>query len=173
MSEVIAYFGVSLDGYLATVDESVEWLETVEGEGDNGYGDFYQSIGTVLMGRTTYDWIAERMQPFPYPDKTNYVFTSRQADEQDTVKFVNSSADAFVSDLKLQSSRDIWLCGGGTLFSSLLKAGLIDQIRVTLAPVILGQGISLYQDLVESQDLQLLEMRRHGQFVELMYKVEK
>ena len=53
--KLIAYLGLSLDGYIATLDERVDWLEAVEGEGDNGYGDFYAGIDTVLMGRKTYD----------------------------------------------------------------------------------------------------------------------
>lgn len=171
--KLVAYLGLSLDGYIATLDESVAWLEAVEGEGDNGYGDFYASIDTVLMGRATYDWIDQRMVPYPYSDKANYVFTTREAKPRPGVTFVNGKAAELVADLKEQPGQDIWLCGGGGLFSQLLAAGQVDQLRLTIAPIILGQGISLYQDLLTPTELVLDETRRHKQFIELIYSVKK
>ncbi len=55
--KVIVYIATSLDGYIATKDESLDWLFKVEGEGDNGYSEFYDTIDTIVLGRRTYDWI--------------------------------------------------------------------------------------------------------------------
>ena len=169
-AKVIAYFGASLDGYIASLDESLEWLDNVPGQGDNGYGDFYASIDTILMGRSTYDWIKAHVDSFPYPDKATYVFTRRELIDSD-VTFVNSRAEDYLRQLKEHSSDNIWICGGGKLFSDLLKAGLVDEIRLTIAPIILGQGISLYQDLTNPQELTLIDSRRYNQFIELIYTV--
>lgn len=169
--KLIAYLGVSLDGYIATSDESVKWLETVPSSGDNGYGEFYASIDTILMGHSTYDWIMRHVSEFPYPDKVNIVFSHSQQSDSNDVTFVNNAVEDFVTKLKNDKGDDIWICGGGKLFSDLLKMGLVDEIRLNIAPIILGQGISLYQDLVKPSQLTLLDMHRHNQFVELIYSV--
>ncbi|WP_421038900.1 dihydrofolate reductase family protein [Streptococcus hyointestinalis] len=168
--KLIAYLGLSLDGYIATLDERVDWLEAVEGEGDNGYGDFYAGIDTVLMGRKTYDWINQQMAYYPYPDKTNYVFTKSPL-ETPYATVITENPEDFVRCLKAQPGGDIWLCGGGCLVSSLLNSGLVDRLHLTFAPIILGKGISLYQNIRKEQTLKLLDSRRHGQFVELIYQV--
>lgn len=56
------FIAATLDGYIATLDDSLQWLFDVEGEGDNGYGAFYETIDTVVMGKKTYDWLL-REQP--------------------------------------------------------------------------------------------------------------
>lgn len=170
--QVVAYLGISLDGFIATLDERVDWLEAVEGDGDNGYGDFYGSIDTVIMGRKTYDWIAQKITPYPYLDKVNYVLTRKARPTNGTVTFTDVAVGDLISQLKQQDGKDIWICGGGRLVSSLLDEGLIDHLRLTVAPIILGQGISLYQDIVQQQVLHLTDTHRHGQFVELIYQVK-
>jgi len=73
------YFATSLDGYIATEDESLEWLFNVEGEGDNGYSEFYETVDTILMGNKTYEWIIRHETgEFPYKNKDCYVFTRFQ-----------------------------------------------------------------------------------------------
>ena len=73
---LVLFIASSLDGYIATKDESLEWLFKVEGEGDNGYSDFYETVDTVLMGKRTYDWVMEQeIEEFPYKNKECYVFT--------------------------------------------------------------------------------------------------
>ena len=58
--KVVLFIATSLDGYIATENDSLEWLFKVEGEGDNGYSDFYDTVDTVIMGRRTYDWLLEQ-----------------------------------------------------------------------------------------------------------------
>ena len=68
--KTIAYLGMSLDGYIADTAEGMTWLEEVKGQGDNGYGAFYDSISSVVMGRRTYDWLIKQdLETFPYQDK--------------------------------------------------------------------------------------------------------
>lgn len=66
--EVVAYLGISLDGYITTLDEGIGWLEAVDGLGDNGYADFYETIGTVVIESRTFKWIRDRMSPYPYQE---------------------------------------------------------------------------------------------------------
>ena len=68
--KLVLFTATSLDGYIATNSDTLDWLFTVEGEGDNGYSAFYETVDTVIMGRRTYDWIKENMsEGFPYKDK--------------------------------------------------------------------------------------------------------
>ncbi|MGW8314843.1 MAG: dihydrofolate reductase family protein [Bacteroidales bacterium] len=148
MRKVILYIAASLDNFIARPDGDVEWLNAPElllpGE-DYGYRKFYDSIDTTLMGYRTYQAILGFDVPFPYPDKTNYVFT-RSETHADTseVTFISGDVVAFVRDLKEQPGRDVWLIGGGQINTLLLEQGLIDRKILTLIPVILGKGIPLF-----------------------------
>jgi dihydrofolate reductase len=62
--KLVLYIATSLDGYIATEDDSLEWLFKTEGEGDNGYSEFYNTVDTILIGRRTYDWIIEKKVNF-------------------------------------------------------------------------------------------------------------
>ena len=73
--KVVLYIGISLDGYIATKEESLEWLLNTQGSGDNGFGEFYNTVETIIMGRRTYDWImAQENGQFPYIGRECYVF---------------------------------------------------------------------------------------------------
>ena len=96
------------------------------------------------MGNSTYP-LTLTVDKFPYPDKTNYVFT-RSSPPPDTahVRFVSGDIAAFVRSLKEQSGKDIWLVGGGQVNTIMLNAGLIDDVILTVFPLVLGVGIPLF-----------------------------
>src|SRR5690606_26284969 len=88
--KVVCYIAESLDGYIATEDDSLEWLfkSEVEGSGDAGYAEFMKNIDTVIMGRRTYDWVMEAENgDYPYQELTSYVFTSSASEENSNVIF--------------------------------------------------------------------------------------
>jgi len=124
---------------------------------DYGYSDFYPGIDTILMGNSTYRFILDQNVPFPYPDKTNYVF-SHSAKNQDTefVRFISQNPVEFVRQLKQEEGEDIWLVGGGQINSILLNKDLIDKIILTLIPMTLGEGIPLF----------------HGKYKEVKFNLE-
>ena len=167
---VILFIAQSLDGYIATDDESLDWLFRVEGEGDNGYLEFYDTVDTILMGRRTYDWILrEEKGRFPYEGKTCHIF-SKTAHEPDThVAFVSGDVVAFVNALKASEGKSIWIVGGGELIAPLVQANAIDEYIITLAPVLIGSGIPLFKRRPSEVGLVLGGVRRFGQFVELHY----
>ena len=148
MRNIILYIAQSLDSYIARPDGDIDWLESAEsipGE-DYGYKEFYNSIDTTLMGNNSYRKIISFDIPFPYPDKTNYVF-SRSAGHQQTefVQFIAGDIIAFTGKLKKQEGKDIWLIGGGEVNSLLLSHRLIDRMILTIIPVAIGEGIPLFQ----------------------------
>src|SRR5690625_2347349 len=112
--KVILFIATSLDGYIATKDESLEWLFKVEGEGDNGFSTFYDTVDTIIMGKKTYDWIIRQdLKEFPYKNKDCFVFTSSILEDTEDVKFINSPVSHLIEKLKRKSGSNIWLVGGG------------------------------------------------------------
>jgi dihydrofolate reductase len=177
MRNLILYIATSIDGFIARSDGRVDWLESVPNPNqlDYGYAALYESVDTTLMGNETYKTIlAFSSDQFPYADKTNYVF-SRQPDVTDTqyVRYVTDEAVTFVTSLKQQAGKDIWLVGGAQLNATLLAAGLIDKMIVSIAPVVLGNGISLFGGEVPDATftLQKNEVFDTG-FVQLTYTKE-
>ena len=148
MKKVILYIAASIDGYIARTNGSVDWLEDpdyfVEGN-DMGYGKFYASIDTTLMGNATYQEVLGFDVPFPYPDKKNYVFSRSERENDENVEYISGDIVTFTKQLKSQSGKDIWLIGGGKINTIFLENGLIDQIILTIVPVTLGDGIPMFQ----------------------------
>jgi len=172
--KLVLYIAASLDGYIATEEHSLDWLFAVEGEGDNGYSVFFESVDTILIGRITYDWIMEHEKGnFPYKGKECYVFTRTMKDDNEHVKFISEDVIQFSKDLKDKSGKSIWLVGGGDLLSTFIKEKLVDEIIVTIAPVLLGKGIPLFKDNGFQTLLSLTSINRFHQFVELRYDVKR
>lgn len=168
MRKIILFIATSLDGYIARSDGAVDWLFT---DADYGYRDFYASIDTTLMGRKTYEQLLE-MGPFPYPEKSNYVFTHQQSNEDPHVTFVNKDAVGFMRDLKGQEGKDIWLIGGGGLVQTCLQDHLIDEFRIFIHPVILGEGLSLIPSPSPSTKLEVIRQGMYDNgLIEVHYRV--
>lgn len=172
MRKLVLFIATSLDGYIATKDESLDWLFKVEGEGDNGYSQFYETVDTILIGKKTYDWIMKR-EPgeFPYKNKACYVFTRSPIEDTEYVRFINNDITSFINELKNQEGKNIWIVGGGELIQSFIKEKLVDEIILTIAPTIIGNGIPLFKEGDYQLDLILIGTKTFNQFVELHYGV--
>lgn len=172
--KVVLYIAMSLDGYIAAKDDSLEWLFQVEGKGDNGYSDFIETIDTIAMGKRTYDWVIKHTEgEFPYRNKECYVFTKSSLPTTEQVQFINENVRNFINKLKNQAGKNIWLVGGGELASSFFQESLIDEFIITIAPTILGSGIPLFKEGSYQFNLHLKGIKRFNQFTELRYQVIK
>ncbi len=170
--KLVLYIASSLDGYIATEEHSLDWLFAVEGEGDNGISKFYETVDSLLMGRVTYDWIMDYEKgEFPYKGKECYVFSKSRKEENEYVTFVNEDIPQFTKNLKNKNGKTIWLVGGGNLLDTFMKEKLVDEIIVTIAPVLIGSGIPLFKNYNFQTSLSLKEINRFNQFVELHYEV--
>ena len=143
MRKLKLYIATTLDGYIAGPNGEIDWLKAGR-DLDYGYKKFYASIDTTLMGNSTYQ-LTLTVPKFPYPDKTNYVFT-RGTPPPDTshVRFISGDIAGFVRSLKKESGKDIWLVGGGQVNTAMLNEGLIDEMILTIFPLALGEGIPLF-----------------------------
>ncbi len=145
------YVGASMDGFIATEDDSLDFLDSVgvpEGE-DYGYGPFYQSVDVCAWGRKTYDWVMERAD-FPYPEKENWIFSQSQTGEGDNgEQFAVFKPNQW---RELSKTKHIWMVGGCEVATLFQNENLIDQIILTVIPVSIATGKGIFKDgLIESQ----------------------
>ena len=144
MTQIVYYVASSLDGYIATSGDGLEWLAPFEGgDEDYGYAEFYASVDVVLLGSRTYE-TALGFAAWPYPGKPAWVFSRRALEVADPDLTVTDRSPAeVVAALEARGVRRAWLVGGGTVAASFRSAGLIDEYVVSTIPVILGDGIPL------------------------------
>lgn len=176
MRKVKLYIATSLNGFIARMDHSVDWLNDIpvpQGE-DYGYQDFYNSCGITIQGHNTYKFILNSGHDFPYTSTENYVFTTNQELENNTdVKFIATDHLNFVKDLKCEDGKDIWLIGGAQLNSFFFEHSLIDELWIHIMPIVLQEGIKLTEKLHRDVSLELLESKSYSSGVmELKYKIK-
>jgi len=167
--QLSVYLAVSLDGYIATQEGNVDWLHHIQGDGDNGYEQYYSGVDAVIMGRNTYETILGFDVPFSYSGKDCYVYTNTRCGADENVNFINGTIEDLISSLSTRSYTKCWIMGGGLLISELINNKYISEFIVTIAPVILGSGIPLLTGIKDFQSLNLVKTTRYGQFVELHY----
>jgi dihydrofolate reductase len=171
---IVLFIASSLDGYIATEKHNLDWLFSAEGEGDNGYSKFYETVDTILLGRITYEWIMENVKnEFPYKGKECYVFSKEKRNDTEFVKFINSDIIEFIKTIKQKDGEKIWVVGGSELLSVFVNEKLIDEMIITIAPVLIGNGIPLFKKNNFETKLLLKNINRYNQLVELHYDVIK
>ncbi|MDQ6523578.1 dihydrofolate reductase family protein [Nocardioides sp. LHD-245] len=173
----VYYTATTLDGFLADPDDSLAWLlrQDLDEAGPQNYGAFIESIGALVMGSTTYEWVlahlAETGEAWYYAQPT-WVMTSRELPAPDgaDVRFAKGAVTGVYDDLRAAAGeRDVWVVGGGDLAGQFADAGLLDDVIVSIAPVVLGAGRPL---LPRRLDLRLEETARNGAFVTARYRVD-
>jgi len=170
--KVILYIATSLDGYIAGPADNLDFLSVVQKEGeDYGYHDFIKTVDTVIMGRKTYDWVMQQVTDFPHADKITFVITRTARATVGKTRFYTEDLRALVKKLKTEAGQDIFVDGGAEIVQELLKAKLIDEFVISVIPVLLGDGIKLFQDGRPEQGLQLISSKQYESgLVQLHYK---
>jgi dihydrofolate reductase len=148
----------SLDLRIAGPDGEIDWIRM---DVDYGMPAFLASIDTLIMGRRTYEFAGGRGARF-FDGMTNYVFSaSLPSGPEGQVTLTAEDAAEFTRKLKLASGKDIWLFGGHQLSASLLAADLVDEVSLTVHPVVLGGGPTVFGELTERQAWLLEEATPH------------
>ena len=166
MITVRVYIATSLDGCIAKEDGSVDWLPQTS---ESSYDAFYKYVDAVIMGKTTYDQVLT-FGEYPYKDKKSFVFTKTSENNNDYVTFL-SDVEKFVKDGFPGAGKNVWIVGGSKIIESFLKQGAVDEIILNVVPVILGRGITLFQNSDDKIKLELVKTEKFGQLVNLHYKV--
>lgn len=150
----------SLDNFIATKDDSVDWILWNKEAGEI-MRDYWKTIDTIVMGRRTYEVAARSGSKGGYSGIKTYVF-SRTIKKASTKKltFVSEDAASFVRRLKEEDGKDICVMGGGVLAKSLFEAGLIDEVGLNIHPVLLGSGIPLFYEMPAQIDLELVKCQQ-------------
>ena len=172
---VIVHIGTSADGYIARPDGDLEWLTSrPKPEGFYGLSAFMKSVDTKLLGRKTYEWSMRMGAKFESQSRT--IVFSRQAPPAGAppgVEFASGGIGPFVSRLREQPGKDIWLMGGGELIASFLDEHAIDEFIITVAPVFIGDGIPLIARRHRHVPLDLRSVERFKDgVVQLQYRVQ-
>ncbi len=174
------FIATSLDGFIARKDGSIDWLEmanatTPKGE-DYGYREFEGSVDILVMGRSSYEKVLT-FNEWPYGDKPVIVLSSRTVDiPASLAKTVSSSSETpgnLMKRLSSQGARHVYIDGGVTI-QRFISAGLIDELTITLIPVLLGEGRPLFGPLKEDIRLAHIATRAYDNgFVQVKYSVIK
>lgn len=139
---------MSLDGFLATNDDDLSWLSVVEKEGeDYGYVDFNKSVDTYIVGRKTYETVLKLTGgTFPPAEQHKcYVITRQKMEGVKGATFYNGDIEKLITELKQEKGKNIYCDGGGQIVKLLMEKNLIDEYRVSVIPIILGDGKRLFK----------------------------
>jgi dihydrofolate reductase len=190
VSRVQYYCAASLDGYIAETDDTIEWLTSYDGsyEGDGvqpiegGYEDFYERVGALVSGSVTYEFILgmlERGIEWPCKGKPCWILSSRDLPVPDSdgidVRIVNAPVpDVYEEMIASAGDRDLWVVGGGNVASQFADEGLLDELRVTVVPVVLGEGKPLFDHRLPANPMRLTGVfPRDNGMVELRYEIKR
>src|SRR6185437_9992440 len=178
MRKVILDLAVTLDGFIEGENGEIDWCIM---DDDMNFDGFLSNIDTIFYGRVSYDtW--GNFQPDNNADeaevrlwqavhqKRKYVF-SRQNRLDDKATFISSDIADKVHDIKSEEGQDIWLYGGASLIKTFIRLNLVDNFRISLHPIALGNGKPLFEDLEDRLELKLIETKtfRSG-VVQLIYE---
>ena len=172
----------SLDGFIARKDGRVDWLETTDefAGGDTMDPEFVEAflktIDCYVMGSRTYETalrFESRGFGWSYGDKPTFVLTSRELPRTwDTVEFHSGDLAQFVNGRLRSTFRSIWFVGGSVVSAECLRLGLADEVRYSILPILIGDGITFFEKLATDIALHLAEVKAYKSgMVELRYEV--
>jgi dihydrofolate reductase len=184
---VVIYAASSLDGYLATPDGGVGWLDAFSGSppekespstDDHGYEEFVAGIGSLVIGRTTFEQV-QGFGEWPYGKRPTAVLTSRRDTSDEGLPVgvrwdVGHDLVGLVEQLQGEAAGGTWVLGGGLTHRAFLRAGLVSEIWQHVMPVLLGDGIPMFPAAFAPVHVELIEARPHADgVVMLRYRLEQ
>lgn len=137
------YIAQSLDGFIASPDGSIEWLDPFPAT-TFGFDDFIAGVQTIVMGRASYDQVRS-LGAWPYGGATTYVLTSRTfAPDRDDVVCWRDGPYRLIEEVEAGGEGDVWVMGGATTIGALLDLGRIDLLEIFVLPLLVGSGVPLH-----------------------------
>lgn len=167
MRKVVLGLAVSLDGFIEGPNGEYDWCFTDQ---DYGLKDFFKEIDAVFIGRKSFEMAGTGM----FPKAACYVFSNTLEKVKKGVHLVKGDIAQQVEQIKNEPGKDIWLFGGSSLTTSLLNAGLIDVLWLSVHPILLGKGKQLFQNIDKRISLELMKSKTYSSgLVSLHYEVKK
>ena len=170
--KVILYMAMTVNGMIATEEGDSSWTSPTD---EASFRELAKQTGNVVLGRNTYDYLVKQGE-FPLADTLNIVMTSRspEAETSKNVVFMDGAPEEVLADLAGRGFAEVLLGGGGELAGSFMTDGLIDELIVTVAPVIFGRGIHLFEHGEFARTLTLLGAKKLSDHeVQLHYAITK
>jgi dihydrofolate reductase len=183
-SRVTIHMASSLDGFIARKNGSVDWLETSDhfegGEvmAPESVAEFLRTIDCYVMGSRTYETALDfeaKGLGWAYGDKATFVLTHRELRKtRNTVEFLAGDLERLVEERLKPNFRSIWFVGGGAVSGECLRRGLADELRYSILPILIGDGISFFERLDRDVALHLLEVKSYESgMLALRYEVKR
>jgi dihydrofolate reductase len=181
------YCAMSLDGFIAESDDTLEWLTGHEGSYHGAdavpmkgtYDAFYDGVGALVSGSATYEFVINEVTDWPYSGKPCWVLTSRdlpmpEGDGVD-IRFAQGSVSELYPEMKAAAGdRNLWVVGGGNVASQFADEGLLDEVIATVVPVVLGTGKPLFDRRLPSGPMRLTGTRAFDTgMVEVRYEIDR
>jgi len=184
ISRVTIHMAASLDGFIARKDGRVDWMETSDRfEGGatmtpEFVAAFLETIDCYVMGSHTYETalgFEAKGHGWAYGDKPTFVLTTRKLPKtRDTVQFYSGDVAHLVNARLKPNFRSIWFVGGGAVSGECLRLGLADEVRYSIMPILIGEGVSFFDRLGKDVPLHLVEVKGYESgMVALRYDVRK
>ncbi|WP_050615556.1 dihydrofolate reductase family protein [Bacillus testis] len=179
---IILDLAVTLDGFIEGKNGEVDWCIM---DSEMGFINFLNQIDTILYGRKSYDQWGQYTPKIEDTDtekemwelvhsKEKYVFSRTQKRTDHKAIFINENIPEEVNKLKNKPGKDIWLYGGASLITNFINLGLVDEFRLSVHPVILGEGKPLFIDIKQRLNLKLINTRTFSSgVVQLIYHLNK
>ncbi|TYS59517.1 dihydrofolate reductase [Sutcliffiella horikoshii] len=177
---VILDLAVTLDGFIEGPNGEVDWCIM---DPDMDFNKFLNQIDTILYGRKSYDIWGQYIPKNEDSDtdkemwrlvhsKEKYVFSRTQKETDNRAKLINDNIVEEVNRLKKKPGRDIWLYGGSSLITTFINLGLVDEFRLSVHPIILGEGKPLFIDINKRINLEIVETKNFSSgVVQLIYRL--
>jgi dihydrofolate reductase len=172
MTKIVLNIAMSLDGYIATLDHSVDFLNTGGKEIKEAFEEFLNGVDSIVMGSTSYDKMLE-LGGNTFQDKTIYVLTTQEYADEENVIFLDKEIEEVLFELKALDNKTVWLFGGAKTVKQFIEQDAIDTYHITIAPTILGTGIPLFLFTKEEKELHLENTVSDGEFITLTYTRKK
>ena len=148
---------MSLDGFIAGPDDDLSFLSSVEQEGeDYGYARFCETVDTIIIGRKSFEKVITMCGQYPHIDKQVYVITRTPQPSKNNIHFFSGDLKKLVQELKSTGSKNIYCDGGAEIARLLFNLGLIDELILSVIPVILTSGTALFTGLSSKNPLTLI-----------------
>jgi len=169
--KVILYIAMSLDGYIASPDNGLEFLSMVEEKDqDYSYKDFVNTVDTVIVGRKSYEKVLSMGMDYPLSNKDLYIITRTPRPAVGSTKFYTGNLKELVLNLKNQKGKSIYVDGGAEIANEMMMDNLIDEFYISVIPILLGNGISLFNNSRPQLPLKLVSTKSYNKgLVQLHY----